>query len=74
MHQVSINAPLSRGVTVHHTALQRLMMLLPVTSATQIDDITPSASHVIIATAHMAKFELVLCLTAFLPIPGNQCR
>lgn len=42
---------------MHHTALQRLMMRLPVTSATQIDDITPTAHHVTAATAHMAKFD-----------------
>lgn len=44
---------------MHHTALQRLMMRLPVTSATQIDDITPTAHHVTVATAHVAKFDLI---------------
>lgn len=39
----------------------------PVTSATQIDDITPTAHHVTIATAHMTKFDLIQGLIIFLP-------
>jgi len=52
---------------MHHTALQRLMMRPPVTSATQIDDITPTAHHVTGATAHMAQFDLSQGLIIFLP-------
>lgn len=44
-------------------------MRLPVTSATQIDDITAPARHV---TAHMAMFDLIQGLITFLPVSDPE--
>lgn len=66
MHQVSIT-PLSAVVSPCITQPAETDDAPPVTSATQIDDITPTARHVTVATAHMATFDLIQGLITSFP-------